>query len=121
MKTLLIFFCLFVGCYTLAQAAPTSLRKRIVDDEKTLSIQVDGVLTGRQIHYRQTFNVAGMNRLQKEWLTFKAFQAQGIPSSIHELSWLLLLVCGVILLLITLLITIYQTQEAGKFTRIEPA
>ena len=114
MKTLLLFFCLFVSSFTLTQAAPTSLRKQIVDDEKTLSIQVDGVSAGRQIHYRQTFNVAGMNRLQKEWLTFQTFQAQGIPSSVRELSWVLLLVASVLILLVALLITFYQNPEAGK-------
>ncbi|HEX9958532.1 MAG TPA: hypothetical protein VGA96_14805 [Fibrella sp.] len=119
MKTLLILFCLVISLVTSAQSAPTSIRKRIADDEKTLSIQIDGVQNGQPVHYDRSFDVAGMNRLQKEWLTFRTFQSQGIALSIHDVSWLLLLVLGMISLMVTLLIIIYQAQQASNMSAVK--
>lgn len=104
---------------TVAQSAPTSLRKRITDDEKIRSIQVDGVQNGRPVHYYRSFDVAGMNRLQREWLTFRTFQAEGIALSIREVQSLVLLALGIASLMLTLLIIIYQTQQEANRSAVK--
>lgn len=119
MKHLLIGLLLCFSAITMAQSAPTSLRKRIADDEKTLSIQIDGVQNGKTIHFNRSFDVAGMNRLQKEWLTFRAFQAQHVPVSVQDISWLLVLALGIVSLLATLLIILYQTQRAAQLSAVK--
>lgn len=119
MKTFLILFCLVISFVTEAQSAATSICKRIADDEKTLSIQIDGVQNGRPVHYYRSFDVAGMNRLQKEWLTFRTFQAQGIALSIRDIQSLFLLALGIASLMITLLIIIYQTQQEANMSAVK--
>jgi len=103
----------------MAQQARTTLRKQIADDEKTLSIKIDGVQNGQPIHFDQSFDVAGMNRLQKEWLMFKAFKAQGIPLALHDVPWLLVLALGVVSLLVALSIVVYQTQQESQMSAVK--
>ncbi|MBO0948238.1 hypothetical protein [Fibrella forsythiae] len=119
MKYVLIGFLLCLSVVCRAQHAPNSIRKQISDDEKTLSIRIDGIQNGQPVHVDQSFDVSGMNQLQKEWLTFQAFRAQHIPVSIHEIRWLLILSLGVIALLMTLLIIVYQTQRAAQMSAVK--
>ncbi|MEZ0483008.1 hypothetical protein [Fibrella aquatica] len=119
MKYFLIGLLLCLSAATMAQHAPTSLRKRISDDEKTLSIKIDGVQNGQFVHFDQSFDVSGMNQLQKEWLTFRAFQSQHVPVSVSEIPWLILLTLGIASLLGTLLIIIYQTQRASQMSAVK--
>ncbi|WP_375444091.1 hypothetical protein [uncultured Fibrella sp.] len=119
MKYVLIGLLLCLSVVAMAQNAPTSLRKRISDDEKTLSIQIDGMQHGKPVHIDQSFDVAGMNQLQKEWLTLQTFQSQNVPVSVTEVPWLILLVLGVLSLVITLLIIIYQTQRASQLSAVK--
>lgn len=119
MKHILIGLLLCLSTVTMAQHAPTSLQKRISDDEKTLSIQIDGVQHGKPVHLDQSFDVTGMNKLQKEWLTVQAFQSQHVPVSPQEVPWLILLATGVVSLMATLLIIIYQTQRAAQMSAVK--
>ncbi len=119
MKTLITLFCLVLSFMAQAKSAPTSICKRIADDEKTLSIRIDGVQNGHPVHYDRSFDVAGMNRLQKEWLTFRTFQSQGIALSFHDVRWLLLLVLGVTSLLVALVIVIYQAQQEANMSAVK--
>ncbi|GAB3806881.1 hypothetical protein GCM10028819_43140 [Spirosoma humi] len=88
-----LFSCLLIciGLTTVPQRSVASnLRTRISDDTKTLSIQLDGNQDGRKIQFSQTFNVAGMNPVQKELLLYRAFRSAGVPVPIHEIPWLVL-------------------------------
>ncbi|MEZ0540764.1 hypothetical protein [Fibrella arboris] len=119
MKHFLIGLLLCLSAATMAQQAPNSIRKQISDDEKTLSIRIDGVQNGQRVHVDQSFDVSGMNQLQKEWLTFRAFRAQHIPVSVHDIRWLLILSLGVVSLLLTLLIIVYQTDRAARMSAVK--
>ena len=104
-KHLITGLLLLVGTITLAgEPVPSRLEKRIEDDGKTLSIQIEGVVNGREIRYRRTFDVAGMNDLQKDVLKCRVFYAQGLGVPLHELPGLVFAMPVLAALLIGLLI-----------------
>ncbi len=107
---------LLLGTITLAgEPVPSRLEKRIADDGKTLSIQIEGVVNGREIRYRRTFDVAGMNDLQKDVLKCRVFYAQGLGLPLHELSGTPFAVPVLAALLIGLLVA------AARRVRARPA
>ena len=115
MKLLLI--CLLLGVGTMATAqnmAASRLETRIEDDGKILSIQIDGFKNERQIHYKRSFDVAGMNRLQKEVLKCRVFYAQGLAMLLREVSGLLFAVPGLAALAIGFLVAGYRTWKANQ-------
>lgn len=92
MKVLFINLLLSISLSAAAQSSP--LRTRIVNDDQTLSIQIDGFKNGRKIHYNRTFDVARLNPLQKEILKYRAFESQGIALPLHEMVWLIFAALG---------------------------
>lgn len=89
MKHLLICLLVCIGLAAMPQRSVAStLRTRISDDNQTLSIQLNGNQDGRKIQFSQTFNVAGMNPVQKELLKYRAFKSAGVLVPIHEIPWL---------------------------------
>ena len=117
MKLILITLLLSLGLTAMAQAS--NLRTRISDDEKTLSIQVDGNENGRDIHLTKTFDVAHMNSLQKDLLKYQVFKAAGLTAPLHELQWLILVVLGLPVLLVTLLIVRYQSRKDALMNSVD--
>ncbi|MFD2933430.1 hypothetical protein [Spirosoma flavum] len=112
MKLLLMSLLLSIGMLTIAQKAVASnLRTRISDDEKALSIQVDGNANGHKIHLDKTFDVANMNSLQKDLLKYQVFNDAGLTAPLSEIPWLILVILGLPALIITLLIVRYQTRK----------
>ncbi len=108
---------LLVGTITLAgEPVPSRLEKRIEDDGKTLSIQIDGVVDGRAIRYSQTFDVAGMNDLQKEVLKCRVFYAQGVGLPLHEMPGTLFAVPVLAALVIGLLVAGARAVRARPAT-----
>jgi len=113
MKLLLMSLLLSIGMVAMNhQSVASNLKTRISDDAKTLSIQIDGSNNGRSIHYHQTFDVAGMNALQKEVIKYRAFDSVGIMVPLHEIQGLLLLVFGLPALIIALLIVRFQSRKS---------
>lgn len=112
MKLLLMSLLLSIGMVAMTrQSVASNLRTRISDDAKTLSIQIDGSNNGRVIHYRQTFDVAGMNALQKEVIKYRAFYSASVMVPLHEIQGLILLILGLPALVIALLIVRYQSRK----------
>ena len=90
MKYILIFLLLSISIAAMAQTQTSShIRTRTSDDEKTLSIQIDGIKGGRKIQYSKVFDVTGMNKLQKEWLRYRAFDSQNLTVPLWEMPWLI--------------------------------
>lgn len=112
MKHLLIGLLVCIGLAAMPQCSVAStLRTRISDDNRTLSIQLDGNQDGRKIQFSQTFNVAGMNPVQKELLKYRAFQSAGVPVPIHEIPWLVFGPLCLIVFGTSLFIVRYQTRQ----------
>ena len=108
---------LLAGTITLAgEPVASRLEKRIEDDGKTLSIQIEGVIDGREIRYRRTFDVAGMNGLQKDVLKCRVFYVQGLGLPLHEMSGTLFAVPVLAALLIGLLVAGARTVRARPAT-----
>jgi hypothetical protein len=111
-------------CFGLAiiplRSIASTLRTRISDDTRTLSIQLDGSQDGRKIHFSQTFNVAGMNAVQKELLKYRTFRSVGVPVPIHEIPWLVFVPLCLVVFSTSLLIVRYQTRQR-KVTRLNLA
>lgn len=117
MKHVLIGLLVCIGLATMPQRLIASnLRTRIADDNRTLSIQLDGHQDGRKIQFSQTFNVAGMNPVQKELLKYRAFESVGVPVPIHEIPWLVFGPLCLIVFGTSLLVVRYQTRQR-KVTR----
>lgn len=107
---------LFLGVSTGVFArndAPTVLKTRIINDEKTLSIQIDGLKNGRKIHYDQTFPVAAANQLQKEVLKYRAFRSVGLVLPPHEMPGLFLMSLGGVGLLAVALTGMLNRRKAA--------
>lgn len=112
MKFILIGLLLSIGTQALAQqAATTKLRTRISDDSHVLSIQIDGTRHGQKVHYDHTFDVAGMNSLQKAILKYRVFYSVGAPLPSHEMSRLIGLAFGLVTSIITFLIVRFQLRR----------
>ncbi|WP_461071775.1 hypothetical protein [Spirosoma horti] len=121
MKHLLIGLLICIGLSAMPhRSVASTLRTRISDDNRTLSIQLDGNQDGRKIHFSQTFDVAGMNPVQKELLTYRAFRSVGVPVPIHEMPWLVFGPLCLIVFSATLLIARYQAKQR-RLTRIRLA
>lgn len=118
MKYLFVSLLLSLSLAVTAQPSSSSaLRTRIVNDDQTLSIQIEGINNGRKIHYRQAYDVAGMNLLQKEWLKYRAFESQGVALPLHEIAWLLLAALGLSVGVVAFLI---WQSPAKQATRMNP-
>ena len=113
MKTILLFLLLLTGSIAMARMtdAPT-LRTRIADDNTTLTIQIDQYKNDQFLHYQRVFDVKTMNCIQKEWLKYRVFASQGVTLPIHEMTGLVVLAGGLVVLIATLLIIIHQTRDA---------
>jgi hypothetical protein len=112
MKTLIIFLLLSIGTVAMAKdPASSKVRTRISDDSQTIAIQIDGFNHGRKIHYDQAFDVSGMNVLQKELLTYRAFDSQGLLPPLHEMRWLIFAALGLTGLILTLILVIIQRMK----------
>lgn len=121
MKHLLICLFTLIGLAAMPQRSGAStLRTRISDDNRTLSIQLDGNQNGRKIQFSQTFDVAGMNPVQKELLTYRAFKSAGVPVPIHEIPRLVFGPLCLIVFGTSLFIARYQARQR-KLTRINLA
>ena len=87
-----------------------SLRTRIADDNTTLTIWIDQYRNRQSVHYQQAFDIKSMNCIQKELLKYRVFASQGVTLPIHEMMGLVVLAGGILALLATLLVVIYQTR-----------
>jgi hypothetical protein len=78
MRTLLLGM-LLTSFTTLAQTSVHSnLNTSINDDNKTYSIRIDGDRGGKAVHYRRTFDVAGMSQEQKDAIKNRALDSLGL-------------------------------------------
>lgn len=112
MKHLLIALLICIGLAIMPQRSTAStLRTRISDDNRTLSIQLDGNQGGRKIQFSQTFDVAGMNPVQKELIKYRAFRSAGVPVPIHEIPWLIFGPLCLIVFSVSLLVVRYQGRQ----------
>ncbi|WP_420150620.1 hypothetical protein [Spirosoma sp.] len=109
MKHLIIIVLISVSTFAAAQSS-SRLKTRIVDDNQTLSIQIDGNRNGQPLHYNQTFDVAGMTTLQKDVLKFRAFASQNVAPPLHDMAVSIATLVGVLSLVITVAIVGYQTR-----------
>lgn len=109
----LLLFILAIGLSTGVMAQQSTTRNRLSDDGKTLSIQIDGKRDGRMIHYNRTFDVAGMNRLQKEVIKYRAFKSAGVTMPIHEVAGFVTVFFGLAAMVATYLIIVFQRRKAA--------
>ncbi|QHV99933.1 hypothetical protein [Spirosoma endbachense] len=112
MKTLIM--CLLLGIGTVAMAKDPSssqVRTRISDDSQTIAIQIDGFKHGRKIRFDQTFDVSGINVLQKELLIYRAFDSQGLLPPLHMMKWLIFAALGLTGVILTLILVIIQRMK----------
>lgn len=79
MKTILTSLLLSLCISAMAQQSRSAFtHTSINDDDKTLSIQVDGTVDGKEISYNRRFNVRGMSSDQKDALKARVFDSLGI-------------------------------------------
>lgn len=79
MKSFFAGLLLLTSLTTMAQKSTHSnLNTSIDDNGKTYSIRIDGDRTGKAIHYKQTFNVVGMSKEQKEALKNRVLDSLGL-------------------------------------------
>ncbi len=110
MKQLLIIA--LVSLSTLAGAQSESrLKTQITDNTQTLTIQFDGHKNGRPIHYKRTFDVAGMTSFQKDVLKYRAFASQNVVPPLHDMLVSIITIFGIISFIMTLLILGYQSRK----------
>ena len=67
MKTRLTTLLALIGSLAFAQQH-NSISQSINDDEKTLSIRVNGTIDGKSIDYDRTFDVSGLNKSERDAL-----------------------------------------------------
>jgi hypothetical protein len=99
---------------TVAMAQSSSLRTRISDDERTLSIRIDGNQNGRKIHFNQAFDVSKMSNLRKEMIKYRVYTSQGLIIPIHEMPWTVFTVLGTLVLVITLFVIRFQPKNPAR-------
>ncbi|QKZ12838.1 hypothetical protein [Spirosoma sp. KUDC1026] len=79
MKLLLSLFLLGASLVATAQTSTYSTtHSQINDDDKTLSIQIDGQRNGQPIKYNRTFNVASLNKTEREALKNRVLDSLGL-------------------------------------------
>lgn len=79
MKTILTSLLLGLCVSALAQPSRSSMtHMSINDDDKELSIQVEGTVNGKDINYNRRFNVAGLSSAQKDALKNSVFDSLGL-------------------------------------------
>jgi hypothetical protein len=79
MKLLLTSLFLSLSLSAIAQQSTTSMiHTSIDDDEKTMSISVDGTVNGRAIAYNRRFTIAGMSGAEKNALKNRVFDSLGL-------------------------------------------
>lgn len=110
MKHLLIIALVSLSTFASAQSV-SRLKTRITDNNQTLTIQFDGNKNGRPIHYKRTFDVAGMNTFQKDVLKYRAFASQNVVPPLHDMLVSVITILGIVSLAITLLILGYQSRK----------
>ena len=121
MKRLLSCLLTFIGLATMSQRSVVSnLQTRISDDNESLSIQLDGNQNGRKIQFSQTFDVVGMNPVQKELLLYRALKLAGVPVPIQKIPWLVFGPLCLIVFGASLFIARYQARQR-KLTEIKLA
>ncbi|KAA9349897.1 hypothetical protein [Larkinella humicola] len=109
----LLFFSLILTIGTAAMAQ-SSLRTRISDDEKTLSIRIDGTQNGRKIHFNRAFDVSDMSALRKEMLKYRVYTSLGISPPLHEMPWVILTVLGVLVVFFTGLVLRFRPVKPAR-------
>lgn len=117
MKHLVIILMLSLATVVQAQSRYAKVETRISDDSQTLSIQIDVNKHGRDVHYKQTFDVSGMNGLQIDLLKYRVFAAQDLTLPIHEMKRLMGAVIGgiiVIALAIAFIIVRRPTKKGNQ-------
>ncbi len=112
MKLLLFSLLLTISTTAMAQS---SLRMRISDDEKMLSIRIDGTRNGRKIHFNRAFDVSDMSAVRKELLKYRVFTSLGISPPLHEMPWVILTVLGVVVVFFTGLVLRFRTVKPAQF------
>ncbi|MBO0937463.1 hypothetical protein J2I47_12980 [Fibrella sp. HMF5335] len=121
MKKLLIFLLLTLGVAAMARPADQpAQRTRIVQNDNTLTIQIDRTNRPQPIHYQQTFNVADMNWIEKDLLKFRVFASQGLVVPFQEVADLVVLLVGILALAGTLLIVSYQASKRPTLDLTSP-
>lgn len=79
MKILPALFCLGIATTTLAQnSVYSTTHSQIEDNDKTLSIQIEGQRNGKSIQYSRSFNVAGMSKSQRDALKSRVLDSLGL-------------------------------------------
>ncbi len=68
----------FVATAQTSTSTYSSTRSQINDNDKTLSIQIEGQRNGQQFAYNRTFNVRGMNRGEKDALKNRVLDSLGL-------------------------------------------
>jgi hypothetical protein len=97
MKNLLIALLLTISTAVLAQKVqPSPTRTSITDDGATLIIQIDRPTDKIPIHYLQRFDIADLNRIQKEWLKYRVFARQGLVLPLDEMTGLGVTIVGLL-------------------------
>lgn len=91
----------------------TSLTTRIADDSNTLTIQIDSQKNGHTMHYLHSFDVAGMNWLQKDWLKYRVFAGKNVMLPFHEMRNLAVAAVGLLVLLSTLFLIGYRLRKSS--------
>ncbi|WP_026308849.1 hypothetical protein [Spirosoma spitsbergense] len=78
MKTLLLG--LLLTSFTMLAQTPahSNLNTSVNDNGKTFSIQIDGDSNGKAVHYKRTFDVAGMSQEQKEAMKNRVLDSLGL-------------------------------------------
>ncbi|WP_421827344.1 hypothetical protein [Larkinella sp.] len=115
MKLLLISLFLTISTVAMAQS---SLRMRISDDEKTLSIRIDGTRNGRKIHFNQAFDVSDMSTLRKELLKYRVFTSLELSPPLHEMPWVILSILGVVVVFFTELVLRFRPTKPARFRSV---
>ena len=91
----------------------TSVTTRIADDGSRLMIQIDRHKNDHNTHYQNSFDVSGMNFVQKDWLKYRVFAEQDVTLPFHEMRGLVFAVVGLIAFLSTLLVFGYRHRKSS--------
>ncbi|MCX6216995.1 hypothetical protein [Spirosoma sp.] len=114
MKFILITLLLCLSLLAMAQKpAFSSLQTRISDNEKTLSIQINGQRNSRKIHVNESFDVENMSSLRKELIKYRVFSNQGLGIPFQEVPGLIAVCLGSFSLFITVLILWYRSGQSA--------
>ncbi|GAB3905478.1 hypothetical protein GCM10028803_36400 [Larkinella knui] len=95
MKIGLFILLLSIGPVAMARSV---VQTRLVDNGKTLTIQISGHRDGRKIHFDQTFDVSNQNILQKERIKYRAFRSVGLVPPVAEFPGLITAAVGLVAL-----------------------